>query len=479
MKQYLALFVIGTVLVLLAGCGGGRNNPADSMGRGGGQGGSQASMQKPEKPSFKIPVTAQPVERGRMVSYLQAVGTVVPIREVEIKPEMTGRIYYTQKWMEGDRVEEGEVIARMDDRQLRLDIDDAELSLKLARAALGPASAELQQAYKNEEFNEAMYERGAISKAEFDQAVLARIQQEHAYEQALSTVETRQVALDKLLEQLDEVEIKAPFTGVLLPPETSASGGASEGSKTDLTLLNNQMVSQGTVICRLADINEVYVALDVPAKDLTDIEIGQPVELEVYAKNSNDYLGHVEDISTALDSTTRTYTVNVLVENPDKALRPGMFAKARIITEEKRDAISIPRELVMLRNNQSVVFVVTPQEPEPGTEAPSEDAPPNNQLAMAGASDNSNTAIADEIPSGTEGEPGSGSTTMDDREWVAERRIIQTGIENVDKVEVVDGLREGDLLVVLGYETLTDGVDVNVSIRPSETAMMSEPPMRP
>ena len=94
------------------------------------QGEGRGNWGKPEKPKFKIPVPVERVERGRMYAYLQAVGSVVPVKEIEIKPEMTGRIYYTRRWMEGDDIKKGEVFATIDDRQVRLDINESELRLQ-------------------------------------------------------------------------------------------------------------------------------------------------------------------------------------------------------------------------------------------------------------------------------------------------------------------------------------------------------------
>lgn len=487
----LILPVFALVLVVsLIGCS--RQNTEGGRPVAGGNSSEGRNWGKPERPSFKIPVTVEPVNRGRMAEYLQAVGTVVPVRELEIKPEMTGRIYYTKRWMEGDEVKEGEILAAIDDRQLRIDIRDAELNLATARAAVNPASAELAQAIKDEEYRRQMLTRGAVSVAEVEQFTLQRIQRENQYKQALSTVTSREMALDRMEQELEKVQILAPFDGVLLPAESGTTSLQREGNEADLTTLNEQMVSQGQVVCRIANIDEVYVALDIPAKDLLDIEIGQKVELEIYSRVESDYIGTVDDISTTLNASTRTYTVNVLVENPLNELRPGMFAKARIVTEEKRDAISIPRELVMLRNNQQVVFVAI-EKPSPDNIIQDEESVEpvevgSRQLTMAGSSDSiTGTAAA----SGEEGE-GEEELTPDEqeilnrleemeaenepepeKEWIAEQRVVTTGIENREMIEIVDGLAAGDLLVVLGYETLTDEVPINVTIRNPETTALT------
>jgi len=493
-------FGISLVLCLtfLGSCGWfGEGSDAKGKGRANR---SESNWGKPKKPSFKIPVTVEQIDRDRMYAYLQAVGTVVPTKEIELKCEMPGRIYYTKRWMEGDQVEKGEVLATIDDRQLRLDLNEAQQQLYLAKAALEPARAQLEQAKKDEEFKKIMHERGAISKAEVDLAVLTRIQREHSFEEAKQNIETRRTAVERLKQELEKTEIVVPWNGVLLPSSQniSTTGSSGENTATDLTLNQGQQVGSAQVLCRLATIDKVYVALDVPAKDLTEVEKGQEVELEIYSRSGTEYRGVVKDISTALSASTRTYTVNVLVDNPNHELRPGMFAKARIITEERLDAISIPRTMVQLRNNRHVVFVVKEKQ-EDETRSPVErqegegrEAPPR-QIAMAGKTDSSrgsgNTAYAADITSSTGEnqieinpdlepeaiEEETPDNPFDDENvtWVAEERVVQLGIENRENVEIVSGLREGEYLVVLGYETLTDGVDVNVTLRDDENSRLN------
>jgi len=481
------------IMAMVSGCGwfGGQNNGGGQQGRGGQQARTGGEgWGKPEKPQFKIPVTAEVIERERMFAYLQAVGTVVPTKEVELKPEMTGRIYYTKRWMEGDEIKKGEVLATIDDRQLRLDINEAELQLELAKAAVRPAKAQLDQAIKDAEFKKIMHERGAISKAEYDLAELTRIQRENQYEEAQRNVDSRQMALERLKQELEKVEITAPFDGVLLPSDQMVTTGSTgnEGSATDLTLLNGQTVGSSAILCRLAVIDQVYVSLDVPAKDLADVSVGQEVELEIYSRTGNEFTGKVAEISTALNANTRTYTVKVMVDNTGHQLRPGMFAKARIITDERLDAISIPRSMVQLRNNQHIVFVAKPKEneqaqPQEGggqleTEPVAQggegnqsgqDGRRNRQLAMAGENDGVAFAADDKDPSSEGGKPDYALENQAENDdpvlMVAEERVVQRGIENREEVEIVSGLKEGELLVVLGYETLTDGVDISVTVR--------------
>ena len=484
--NHLVLSLLVALLTCTLGCGwfGGSSGPqGQMMGMTGGQFG------KPERPKFKIPVTVQTLKRGRMYAYLQAVGTVVPVKEIELKPEMTGRVFFTRRWLEGDDAKKGNIFAAMDDRELKLNINEAELQLEIAKAAVKPASAQMMQAYKDEQFRKTMFERGAMSKAEFDQAVLTRIQRVNMYEETLSNIESRRMSVSKLKQELEKVNITFTFDGVLLPANQSINTNQKEGQVADLTVLQGQMVGQSAVLCRLANIDEVFVALDVPAKDLLEIQVGQDVELEIYSRVGHSFTGKVYDISTALNSGTRTYTVNIRVENKEHMLRPGMFAKAQIITHEKQDALSIPRNIIQVRNNREVVFIAKPK-PQPEENAPPDSSKPSGtptpspagdkpvvtsdasqKIAYAAEPPKIDEATSDD-PSTLEKDEEVGSdTAKDEVEMIVEEREITRGIENRESVEVVEGLREGEMLVVLGYETLTNGVDVNITIQNDESGL--------
>lgn len=478
-----AFFAVLLVTGLFVGCGnsGGEGNRGNFAARGGGGG-----FNRPERPQFKIPVTVTEVNRQRMYAFTQEVGTIVPLKQVEIKPEITGRIYYTQRWMEGDEVKAGDIFANMDDRELKINKRDMELNLEKAKAAVLPASAQLAQAIKDEEFSLRMFQRDAISKQEYDQAILARIQRENQYDESLKNIETAQMQVDKIEQEMEKIPVTIPFDGVLLPAEESLSAGQSgDSSAIDLTLQNGQTVSANAILCRLANIDQVYAALDVPAKDLLDIKIGQDVDLDVFSRVGTKFKGKVHDISTALNRGTRTYTVNVLVDNPDHELRPGMFVTANIITDEKPDAVIIPREIIQTRNNEEIVFVAKvkekKEEPQRGggfggrrgegsPDMSKKEGQSGQKEAFAAEGDAEDKDAVDDKESPDENEE-SGEEFGDEKfeaekepevEMVVEKRVITRGIENRDEVEVASGLREGDLLVIIGYETLTDGVDVSV-----------------
>ncbi|HQP97056.1 MAG TPA: efflux RND transporter periplasmic adaptor subunit [bacterium] len=497
-RWLLAFQVIALVsCLMMVGCN--RSQPDNRDGRGRGSNSSDRSNgpKKPEARTFRIPVTAQLLARGSMNAYLQAFGTIRPLKEVELKAEMSGRIYFSKRWEDGDYVEPNTLLAKIDDTTIQLDLREAERALEMAQQDLIPARATMERRIKEEESSKKMFERGAYSEVQYEQARLSRIQSESQHQQALTTIETRRTQIEKMKEDLRKTDILAPFAGILLPAVPPTAGDAS-AQETDLTLLEGTLVGSGQTVLRIADIRQVVVELDVPAKDIDFVKIGQTVELGIYSKDGRKYVGTVRDISSTLNPTTRTYTVKVIVDNPLTELRPGMFSSAQIITETRLDAISIPRDLVMLRNNQYVVFVVEKKElteelsPASATDtvsAPTKETEPSDTPTPAG-DDSSNPdkpsssgiAMAEAVQDASGSEIEATDTVQDATDeieesaepvaiMVAKQRVVTLGIENRERVEIADGLKDGDLLVVLGYETLTDGVEVNASIRGQDAGL--------
>lgn len=491
--------VFGLFVAAFASCSGGKEDakggkPGAVAGKGKGGPGGKWGKGGPERNRHQIPVTCERVVRGPMEAYLQTVGSVVPYKEVEIKSEYMGRIYYTQRWEDGDIVEEGTVLAHIDDRSLRVDIAEAERQLAVAEENIQPVSADLAQARKDELYNGLMLEKGAVPRNTYERYVLTRIRAENTYNQTLATIETRRGSLNKMKQDLDKVVLKAPFDGMLLPLQSNTQTQGSQAS--NLTLNEGLIVGSNASICRIADIAQVVVELSVPGKDIAVVTQDQRVVLDIYSRVGREYSGTIYDISSTMDPTTRTFTVKVLVDNTARELRPGMFCKARIITETKPHTIALLRDLVTLKDNQHIVFVVEEvpdiasatkaEQVNTAIEEMDRDAIAARVSSATGESEPPESSEEDgkkkppppdekpdpaQIDSATHGEIESASSEEEvepdelPMKFVARERTVTLGIENKEQFEIAAGLQAGDLLVVVGYQTLTDGVEVNPKTR--------------
>lgn len=165
-------------------------------------------------------------------------------------------------------------------------------------------------------------------------------------------------------------------------------------------------VETGSTIIKIMDYQVMYMDVQLPEKYISDIKPGQKVKLTNYTIPEDTIIGTITQLSPAINADTRTFKGNILINNPGYLLRPGMFVKADIVTNHKDSVIVIPKNIILSRQRGKTVFIV-------------------------------------------------------DR-GVAVERIIETGLENINNVEVIRGLTKNERVVTSGFETLSNRSKVKI-----------------
>ncbi len=318
-----------------------------------------------------VPVTVQPVSRGTIESFVSTTGSLRASRAADILVEVRGDLFYVEdssgnKPVEGTRVEVGQQIARVESEEYVNNI-------RLMSRELG-----LQNARNNLAEKRALFEEGLAVQSEVQAAE--------------KTVADSEADIADARIQHDKMRVLAPLSGYL-------TGLVDTTEET--------LVEQNTAIGQVVDYSWVLTDLKIPNSQMPNIDLGQEVRVTNYAFRDQTFIGRVSVLDPAVDPATRTFRIEVTVENPGLVLRPGMFIKADIVVEQRADIIVIPRELVLSRQNRSVVFV--------------------------------------------------------EEEGRAQQRFIQIGLSDDLMVEVVDGLSEGERLITSNFETLRSRTQVRVT----------------
>lgn len=318
-----------------------------------------------------VPVTVQPVARGTIESFVSTTGSLRASRTADILVEVRGELAYDtlpggRKAVEGTRVERGQQIAHIVSAEYinSLRVPSRQLALENAQDALTEQRA--------------LLEEGLAVRSDVQAAA-------RQVADAESDVEDAQI-------QLDKMKVFAPLSGYL-------TGLVDTTEET--------VVEANTVIGQVVDYAQVLTDLKIPNSQMPNIDIGQEVRVTNYAFRDETFIGAVTVIDPALDPATRTFRIEVVVDNPRLVLRPGMFIKADIVVEQRSDIIVIPKELVLSRQNRDVVFV--------------------------------------------------------EEEGRAQQREIVTGLSDDFMVEVVEGLTEGERLITSNFETLRSRTQVRVT----------------
>jgi membrane fusion protein (multidrug efflux system) len=166
-------------------------------------------------------------------------------------------------------------------------------------------------------------------------------------------------------------------------------------------------VRNGSVLMVVIQSNPIKLNFTVPEKDVGKLKIGQDVLFKVDSFPDQEFKGHVRIIYPSLEERTRTLQVEALVPNSDNRLKPGLFAKVTLFTEQARDVIVVPITAILYDNAKVKVFVA-------------------------------------------EGN-------------VARERVVNIGNKYGEMLEIFEGLKKGETLVVVGQNNLSDGVKIHVA----------------
>jgi len=272
------------------------------------------------------PVKVVKVKRQRISEKLYFTGTIEPWKKINLTPDVGGKIARILV-EEGDRVKKGQVVAELDTRAVRLQLEQAE-------AALAVAEANYKDAKKNMERMEKLIQEKAVSDQQFEKVRLA-------FEAAEAQRQQAQAALNLARYNLTVSLMKAPFRGVV------ASKNAEVGD-----VINPMMggFSPTSGVLTLMNYERVKIVIDVSHKDIVHIKKGQPALLRVSAFPEKTFEGRVTMVNVTADPLARKFKVEVVVDNPDLVLRPNTFGEVLIEVSSKEDALVIPQKAILEGN---------------------------------------------------------------------------------------------------------------------------------
>jgi HlyD family secretion protein len=327
-------------------------------------------------------------------SVLSASGYVVAHHKIAVGAKVMGRV----AWIgveKGDRVQEGQVLVRLEDTEFRAQVNQAQANLAASQARLDrlrtgsrpeeklkdkagvlQAEANLKNAEAEYQRTEALYRSGVASKSDYDRALALRdtaaaLVQSARQSSAMTDIgprkedisaaeaEVRQMkaALDYANTQLAATEIKAPVTGTVLERivergemvSPSAFGGS--GARTS--------------VVDLADLTDLQVELDISQTDFARLTPSQRAEIIPEAYPNLRFTGFIAEIAPEANRAKSTVQVKVKVENPNEQLRPEMNARVNFLSEKVPSGDSktvarvlVPKAAVVKKDNSAFVFVV-------------------------------------------------------------------------------------------------------------------------
>lgn len=308
-----------------------------------------------------VPVEVQPLKRAPMVAVYSGTAPIEAHDEAQVVAKVAGEVrnIYVE---EGDAVQAGQVLARLDGDRLRLSVAQIEANLR-----------KLERDYKRQVD---LADRGLVAKG--------------TAENAKFDLDSLRASYDSARLELSYTEIRAPIKGVV----------SARNIKVGNTIKPNDPTFKVT------DLDPLVAYVHVPEKEFQKIGAGQVADVVVDALGGAHFNGTISRISPTVDPQTGTFRARVEVPDTTRRLKPGMFARVNIVYERREDALQLPRTAILDADGEQSVYVVV-----------------NGK---------------------------------------AEQRKVQTGLANNGWVEVTQGLKGDERVVVVGQAGLKTGTAVKV-----------------
>ena len=332
------------------------------------------------------------VTRADMTESLSVVGNLIGAATVEATPKVNGRLEEVMVRM-GDRVNRGQTLAKVEDREILEQVKQAQASYEVGAATIRQREADLKLAQTNLDRSKNLFERQLIPKQTYDDT-------DARYQAAAAQVDLAKAQYAQAEARLDELKINLANTIISSP----VSGFVGKRS-----LDPGAWVTPNSTFISVVDITIVRLVANIVEKDLRRINAGMKADVEVDAFPGEQFAGHIAHVAPILDPATRTAQIEVDIDNKSFRLKPGMYAKVSFTVEHKEKTLVVPANAIVDVSGKKGVFI------------PGEGNIAKFQPVTLGMSGTTNVEIASGLSEGA--------------------HVISTGAA---------ALREGDRIVLLG-----------------------------
>ncbi len=348
------------------------------------------------------------VVRGPLVRYVAGTGELKPRQQVEISSPTVAKVAHIHV-REGDEVERGAPLFDLQRESLESALTGLRAAASMERTRIRRAELGVAKAQAERRRLGYLVNRGAVNGEEVELAKYQVAEEKLHLLEAKQALEKATSAVKRAEDDLQNTTVYAPISGTVLRMATG------EG----------EVVGQpGEVAMVLADLSHVIAEVDVDETEVVSVKEGQSVEVSVDALRDVPQFGTVTEIAASGRRSPELgagfyFLVKIVLEDPEPRLRPGMSTRARITVAEQKDTLTAPIETVVQRRST----------PRPGEPEEPKDDPEEESVVFV--------RVGDRV----------------------EEHVVTPGIEGVLRVELLDGVEEGDELVAGPYRVLQNLTD--------------------
>ena len=364
------------------------------------------------------PVTVEEIQAAELAVSVNYTGAIFPYSEVTVYPRVAGQLSNYDVYP-GDRVAAGQTLASLDAIERVSQTSEAEAAALALSADVEATIAEVEEQRRQIDQVQADLEYLRLQRDRFATLTAQGATPQDQYDLLISQVQAKEsmlegarAKLNRLQSQVESDQAQANRAQAQLS-SASAFEGYTQISSPISGIVQARMADPGVVvqpgmgIFKIGDYQRVRLRANVAQKDANRIQVGTPILARVPGVEEIGVVrGQITSIFPQTDMTTRTVTVEAVVDNPDQRLLSGQFVDMEIITEQRSRALSVPQKAIVDFNGEPAVWVAN-----------------------------------------------------GDR---AQRKPVTTGLTNQDRVEIRSGLEAGDVVITSGYSRLMEGSEVAV-----------------
>ncbi len=395
------------------------------------------SAAKRRQPATEVRI--EKVTKRDLTSIVTASGKIEPKRKVDVSADITGRIVDLPV-REGDLVQRGQVLVRIDPAQYQAAVERLEAMLAASQATAAQARANKDQA-------ERAYNRARDIRAQNVQLVSqeALEQAETQMRVAVANLESADRQVDQARAGLREAQDALRKTTIVAP---------MSGRITRLAVEEGEVAVPGTfsretgLLMTISDLSVIQVTVEVDETDVVRIHMGDSAEIAIDAFPDTTFTGHVTKISnSSVAGATQTglntdqavdFEVEVTLDDPPPGVRPDLSATARIITATRRQALSVPIIALTVREPGDTLPAAVRNAARDGAKGDSAAAPARGDSARARVRELEGLFVVD-------------TTTMQ-----AQFRAVRVGIAGDEYFEILSGVQDGETIVAGPYQAIRD-----------------------
>ena len=292
------------------------------------------------------PVEVAPIQRGPIELKRTFSGTLEPRAEFVVAPKVSGRVERLAVNL-ADTVKRGQVVAELDNDEYVQAVAQAKADLEVARANLSEAKSALEIATRELERVRTLRGRGVASESQLDSSNANRLAKQAQLEVARAQVTKAKSALETANIRLGYTKVRAGW-----------SGGSDRRVVAERFVDEGGTVSANASLLLIVELDPITGVIFVTEKDYARMRTGQTATLTTEGYPGEQFHGRIERIAPVFRQATRQARVELMIENTQRRLKPGMFIRVIVVLDRVAETTIVPEHALTKRGDQAGVFVV-------------------------------------------------------------------------------------------------------------------------